>query len=206
MPATLMVAAFEQPPDARTGAAVVPAAGHSDLALAQAVLQRDRKATAVFVERFSDPVYRYAASRLAPRAELADDIVQDVFLTAWGRLASYTGSSSLEGWLLGIARHKIEDHYRQRLRRWEAWEDVEHEVPSDTAAALEIEIDRERIAGRSAEILNSLPEQYSTVLLWRYWEKRSAREIAASTGKTEKAVERLLARARERFKRRWLDV
>jgi DNA-directed RNA polymerase specialized sigma24 family protein len=48
-----------------------------------------------------------------------------------------------------------------------------------------------------------LPESYSLVLLWRYWEGRSAREMASATGKTEKAVERLLARARTRFRELW---
>jgi RNA polymerase sigma factor (sigma-70 family) len=51
--------------------------------------------------------------------------------------------------------------------------------------------------------LASLPEAYRTVLLWRYLENRSAREMAQLAGKTEKAIERLLARAREQFRRRW---
>jgi DNA-directed RNA polymerase specialized sigma24 family protein len=39
--------------------------------------------------------------------------------------------------------------------------------------------------------------------MWRYWEEASAREMAAKTGKTEKAIERLLARARVEFRERW---
>jgi DNA-directed RNA polymerase specialized sigma24 family protein len=41
-------------------------------------------------------------------------------------------------------------------------------------------------------------------LLWRYWEQRSAREMAAAIGATEKSVERTLARARATFKELWL--
>ena len=41
-------------------------------------------------------------------------------------------------------------------------------------------------------------------LLWRYWEQRSARDVAAAIGTTEKSVERLLARARAKFKELWL--
>jgi len=40
-------------------------------------------------------------------------------------------------------------------------------------------------------------------LLWRYWEKKSAEEIGAEIGRTPKAVERLLARARQQFKQAW---
>jgi DNA-directed RNA polymerase specialized sigma24 family protein len=41
--------------------------------------------------------------------------------------------------------------------------------------------------------------------LWRYWEQRSIREIAAAIGATEKSIERMLARARARFKELWLE-
>ena len=53
--------------------------------------------------------------------------------------------------------------------------------------------------------MGGLPEVYSIALLWRYWEKRSAREMALATGRTEKSIERILARARALFKKRWND-
>jgi len=56
---------------------------------------------------------------------------------------------------------------------------------------------------RTWEILASLPEMYGVILLWKYWEERSLCEIAEQTGRTEKAIERLLARARYQFKKRW---
>jgi hypothetical protein len=47
--------------------------------LVAAVLRRDRKASARFVADYTDPVYAYVRHRLAPRADLVDDIVQNVF-------------------------------------------------------------------------------------------------------------------------------
>ncbi|MGH9353786.1 MAG: RNA polymerase sigma factor, partial [Terriglobia bacterium] len=58
----------------------------NDLELAAAVLGKDRKASAEFVSRYIDAVYGYIRSRLIPRVELADDLVQDVFLAAWENL------------------------------------------------------------------------------------------------------------------------
>ncbi|HEY5991866.1 MAG TPA: sigma-70 region 4 domain-containing protein, partial [Candidatus Udaeobacter sp.] len=55
-------------------------------------------------------------------------------------------------------------------------------------------------------VLARLPETYGLVLLWRYLEQRSAREMAQLAGKSEKAIERLLARAREHFRKEWNDV
>ncbi|MBI3680202.1 MAG: sigma-70 family RNA polymerase sigma factor [Acidobacteria bacterium] len=171
----------------------------------QAVLRRDRKATALFVERYADAVYGYVRSRLAPRADLADDLVQDIFISAWEALHSFRGVSSLRSWLLGVARHKVQDHYRVRLRDL-AEEPDDAETADLTAADFDEELDRKRMEEKTQHVLRSLPEHYSLLLLWRYWEKVPVREIAGKTGRTEKAVERMLARARDHFKRRWNDV
>jgi RNA polymerase sigma factor (sigma-70 family) len=64
-------------------------------------------------------------------------------------------------------------------------------------------LDRERVQAKAHQVLQDLPEPYALALLWRYWEGRSVREMAAALGKTEKAVERLLARARARFRDIW---
>jgi DNA-directed RNA polymerase specialized sigma24 family protein len=51
----------------------------------------------------------------------------------------------------------------------------------------------------------SLAEDARLLLLWRYWEGWSAEAMAAETGKSIKAVERALARARDQFKQQWYD-
>jgi RNA polymerase sigma-70 factor (ECF subfamily) len=190
------------PPEAGAAAAPVPHA--QDFELARRLVERDRKAVAEFVANHADALYGYVRLRLAPRSEQADDVVQEVFLAAWQRIGSFRGESPLRAWLLGIARHKIEDVYRQRLREPDPLpeDDGPGETPTDTGF-LDDAIDRRRLRARATAVLNELPEAYSTVLLWRYWEHRSTAEMAAATGKTEKAVERLLSRARAAFRRRW---
>ena len=91
-------------------------AEEKDARLAAAVLRKDRKATAEFVARFADGIYAYVRSRLLPRHDLVDDLVQEVFLAAWENLQQYRGTSPLQAWLMGIARHKVEDVYRRLLR------------------------------------------------------------------------------------------
>jgi RNA polymerase sigma-70 factor (ECF subfamily) len=151
----------------------------------------------------SDPLYRYIRSRLQPRLEFVDDLVQDVFLTAWRSLPQYRGQSPLKSWLLGIARHKVEDHYRDRLRDLAVPDDATETIP-EPAPGADFALDQARSAAATAAILAALPESYRVVLLWRYWEQRSAEEMATLTGKTPKAIERLLARARQEFRQQWL--
>ncbi len=178
---------------------------HADFELAQAVLRRDRKATAEWVDRFSGPIFSYVRSRLTPRLDRVDDVVQDVFAAAWQYLPGYRGTSPLGAWMMGIARHKVEDHYRRRLREWESWEEGMAEPVDESSAPLDEVLDQKQLSSRAQAVLASLPEHYAVALSWRYWERKSAREIAEATGRTEKAVERLLARARDNFRRRWQD-
>jgi RNA polymerase sigma-70 factor (ECF subfamily) len=176
----------------------------SDAQLVLEVLRKDRKATADFVNRHADHVCNYVRRRLVPHTEFVDDLVQEVFLAAWESLGKFRGESSLRSWLLGIARHKVEDHYRKRLRELEVPEEEEGSAPEPIDPHnIEEAIDQQHAAKKTNEILASLPEAYSVVLRWRYWEKRGLSDIARETGKTEKAIERLLARAREQFKRNW---
>jgi RNA polymerase sigma-70 factor (ECF subfamily) len=181
------------------------ASATDDLQLVAAVLRRDRKATAEFVSLHADGIYAYVWNRLLPGTELVEDIVQDVFLAALDSLPKFQGTSSLRSWLLGIARHKVEDYYRARLRESLSIDGDEAELLLPVEPELDEFIDRERLAHKVWQVLRSLPEAYCLALLWRYWENRSACEMAAQTGRTEKAIERLLARAREQFKRRWND-
>ncbi|MEJ2245666.1 MAG: sigma-70 family RNA polymerase sigma factor [Acidobacteriota bacterium] len=177
-------------------------ANMEDMCLVAALLHKDRKATAEFINRYSDPLYSYLQRRLIPRADLVEDVLQEVFLAAWENLHNFQGRSSLKSWLLGIARHKIEDYYRSKLREPEPIEE-ESAMMATPELILDEIIDRQRLQKKAREVLESLPENYSIALLWRYWEERSALYMAEQTGRTVKAVERLLSRARTEFKRRW---
>jgi RNA polymerase sigma factor (sigma-70 family) len=175
--------------------------------LVAAVLRKDRKAAARFVAGHIDAVYGYVRHRLSPRMDMVDDAVQDVFMAALDGLAGFQADSSLRSWLLGIARHKVEDVYRKRLRAPEDLEAIarEDEQRLTESPALEERIDAARARERTRQVIGRLPERYALMLRWRYWEQRSVREIAAALGATEKSVERTLARARQQFKALWVE-
>jgi DNA-directed RNA polymerase specialized sigma24 family protein len=76
---------------------MISSSAGEDTALVAAVLCKDRKATAEFVARHADDLYRYLRSRLAPRYEQVDDLAQEVFLAAWESLHCRLGSWELRG-------------------------------------------------------------------------------------------------------------
>jgi len=154
--------------------------------------------------RYARAVKKYVHFRLAPRADHADDVVQDVFLAAWENLGTYRGNSSLQSWLMGIARNKVKDYYRAHLR-----EPGPLETAKDNSEAkivppqVDDYLDKERARIKARRVLNKLPEKYRIILIWRYWNEYPLKAIATRIGKTGKATERMLARARDRFRLVW---
>jgi RNA polymerase sigma-70 factor (ECF subfamily) len=150
-------------------------------------------------------VYPFVRRRLLPRTEAVEDLLQEILLAAWQNLASFRADASLQAWILGIARHKVEDYYRKRIRNAELPEDDGSTSESAFLPIFDEQLDEATQQQRVQRTLALLPEAYAAALLWRYRDDKSVREMAELTGKTEKAIERLLARARENFRKRWND-
>ncbi len=178
----------------------------SEQQLVQAVLAKERKSTAEFVELCTDWIYGVVRRRLMPRAEFVEDVMQEILLAAWQALPNFRQESSLRSWVLGIAHHKLDDYYRRRILETNLSEEDDESEQSIPTPAFEEQLDSAAQQERIEQTLAELPEAYSLALLWRYRDEKSAREMAQLTGKTEKAIERLLARARQSFRRRWNDA
>ena len=68
-----------------------------------------------WVDLHGNYLFRYALIRVR-NATVAEDLVQETLLAALQAKDRYTGKSSERGWLSGILRHKILDHFRQLKR------------------------------------------------------------------------------------------
>jgi RNA polymerase sigma-70 factor, ECF subfamily len=192
---------LETEPAIRASSETLPS--YQERQLVGQVLSKDRKATAEFVAFCTDSVYSFVRKRLVPRVELVEDLMQEILMAAWQSLPTFRGDASLRSWILAIARHKVDDYYRHRLRE----SDITDEGESSAEPAIEPMLDRRLDAAaeqdRVERTLALLPEAYTLALIWRYRDEKSVREMAELSGKTEKAMERLLARARQNFRKEW---
>ncbi|MBW3127738.1 sigma-70 family RNA polymerase sigma factor [Hymenobacter profundi] len=68
-----------------------------------------------WLARFGDELYRYALGRVA-EAGMAEELVQDTFVSALEAQASFRGQASERTWLFVILKRKIIDHYRRQAR------------------------------------------------------------------------------------------
>jgi len=91
------------------GAAAVP----NDAVLLGRIAQRDLEAFQVFYGRYAGRVLTYAR-QLSRGRDLAEDVVQEVFVTVWRRAASFRADrGDPAGWLYTITRNKLVDYWRK---------------------------------------------------------------------------------------------
>src|SRR6476646_645291 len=86
--------------------------------LRSAVLAGDEQAWRTWYDESFDGLYAYVLWRCAGLRDRADEVVQEVWLTAVRRLRSFDpGQGSVAAWLRGIAANLLRNHFRREARR-----------------------------------------------------------------------------------------
>lgn len=139
-------------------------------------------------------VYGYFTRRCGDRAA-AEDLTSDTFLAAMDAARKPAPPPMTVPWLIGVARHKLADHYRRRHDRLSV---PVAELPEPTDPADEWDAELDRIVAEA--VLARLPEHHRTVLALRYLDDCTVPECAELIGRTVHATETLLVRARRAFR------
>lgn len=139
-------------------------------------------------------VYGYFVRRCRDRGT-AEDLTSETFLAAMDAARKSTPPSITVQWLVGVARHKLADHYRRRHDRFTV---PVAELPEPVEPADDWDVELDRIVAES--VLARMPEHHRTVLALRYLDDRSVPECAELIGRTVHATEALLVRARKAFR------
>jgi RNA polymerase sigma-70 factor, ECF subfamily len=142
-------------------------------------------------------VYGYFVRRCADRAT-AEDLTSETFLAAMDAARRESPPPMTLPWLIGVARHKLADHYRRRHDRLSV---PVADVPEPVEVADLWDAELDRIVAES--VLARLPERHRTILALRYLDDRSVPECAELIGRTVHATEALLVRARRAFKKEY---
>jgi RNA polymerase sigma-70 factor (ECF subfamily) len=169
------------------------AAGLDDATLVARARDGDVRAFEALVLRYQTPLFRLAARMLDDRWE-AEDVVQEVFVTAWRRLPGLHDAGAVGGWLFRSVTNRCLSVLR--TRRYGTDVDVTA-VPDVSPAAAP---GRAAESGAAMDALRAAlrrltPEQRAAWLL-REVHERSYAEIAEVLGTTPTAVRGRIARAR----------
>lgn len=138
-------------------------------------------------------VYGYLLSRCHDRP-LAEDLTADTFLAAVTTTRRPGTPPPSVPWLIGVARHKLADHWRRREREDRGLRRLDD-------AAVDDPWDETIDAIRARTVLERLGPHHRAALTLRYLDGLPVPEVAAHLGRTVHATEALLVRARAAFRR-----
>lgn len=157
---------------------------------------------AALMRDHGDAIMQYCLSWLGEG--LAEEITQEVFVTAWQMLPKYRPEAPLRTWLFGIARNKCQQAYRNRARR-EAIDQaslaaIRERVHAAGPTSPEEHVAEAALRTRLHDSLAKLPSEDRILLTLWYWKELPVPEIADIMGTSVAAVRKRLTRAQQRLK------
>lgn len=163
----------------------------SDEDLMLAVRDGDLDAFEQIVLRYQAEVWRLAYRFIGDTAE-AEDLAQEAFLKILNAASRYKPTASFRTFLFRILHRLCLDHVRKKRPT------VTDNPPSvaDNSLSPARQADQAERDALIQAALNALPHDYRMAVVLRYFEGLSGIEMAEVMGRSVKAVERLLARAK----------
>lgn len=138
-------------------------------------------------------VYRYLHYRCR-NAALSEELTAETFMAAVESIRRGAVQAVTTAWLVGIARHKLVDHWRRAERDQRNLRAVDEPAVEDDPWEAELD----GFAAR--DVLDRMATQQRAALTLRYVDDLPVNEVADVLGRSVHATESLLVRARRAFR------
>jgi RNA polymerase sigma factor (sigma-70 family) len=151
--------------------------------LVELVAENDADALEALYDRYGKVAYSLARRILAD-ATLAQDVVQEVFLSLWRNARRFdAGRGTLATYLLSMTHHRAVDVVRreEKLRRWRTTDEV-LEFEPDPEAGVEDEVEASERRAQVRAALAELPPAQREALALAYFGGYTQREVASLVG------------------------
>jgi RNA polymerase sigma-70 factor (ECF subfamily) len=180
---------------------------HADQELVDRLLRADGRAFEEFFNEYYPRLYRFVMRRAPRDIAAAEDIAQGTLCRALESLANYRGEAALFTWLCTLCRREMSLRWRDSHSHGAALAEDDPQVRAALESMFASEdTDPFAVAGREQmsetvrAALDYLPSVYADILEWKYVRDMSVADIAAQLGRSVKATESLLTRARLAFR------
>jgi RNA polymerase sigma-70 factor (ECF subfamily) len=151
-------------------------------------------------DKYMPAIYRFVFLKVGGHKAQAEDICHNVFLSAWQNIGSFKFQGHpFSSWLYRIAGNAVIDYYRTRKVNVNI-ENIPEEPVVETASLAERMDDRLELEN-IRQCLKKLEPSYQDVLIMKFVEELSNKEIAEALEKSEGAVRVIQHRAIKQLKK-----
>lgn len=170
-------------------------AHESEATLVARAVQRDAEAFSELYSLYFARVYRYVRLRVGNQPD-AEDLTSMVFLRAWNAIDHFAPKheASFAGWLFKLAHSLVVDRYR-RARDTASLDDELSRDEGGPHSTTEAELDWRLTIAELHQALRALTDEQREVVVLRFVEGLSAREVGDIMGKQEGTVRGMQFRA-----------
>ena len=162
-------------------------------------LRRDDASAVAEVYDLHHGALRAFARKLTGDAQVAEDLVHDVFVALPKAVKRFRGDAALRTFLLSIAVNLAKKHVRAASRRRTAMDRLA-QLPSAVSVDPEREAQRKQLATALQRALDRLPLDQRIAFVMCEIEERSSGEVAAVVGSPEETVRTRLFHARKKLR------
>jgi RNA polymerase sigma-70 factor (family 1) len=172
---------------------------YDDNALVSLLMQNDEKAFIEIYKRYWDKLYSVACNKLY-EYYIAQEIVQNIFISMWERRNSLELHTSLNIYLAAALKYQIINARQKKSREKTYIQYIQNSSNTIGQNTTENTLSFKELQDRLAKVVTSLPAQCQLVYKLKKEDGMTAKEIATTLGITEKAVESNYTRALKRIK------
>ena len=179
----------------------------SDEQLVQLSL-KDQDSFYYLIERYEPKILRYIKRITNISPEESEDLLQEIFIKVYRNLNRFNRKLKFSSWVYRIAHNEIINQYRKKKSYSATIDSFAENDDTDYLSGFigeALDIDNDYISRENAEkvraALAKLPDKYREVLILRYFEDQSYREISDILRKPAGTVATLINRAKSKFKK-----
>lgn len=172
----------------------------NESALIQGLRLGQPRAVETWYQLYQVRLTHFIASRISSHQDV-QDLVQETFINCLQNLSNFAGHSSLWTWMCSIAKHEVADYYRKLYAK-----KVLKLLPlSDFLPLPELHSSTE-LAEKLDSVWKKIGFYYRELLMQKYLDKLKVEQLASARGKTAKAIESELFRARQAFRQAYQEL
>ncbi|CAH2717388.1 ECF RNA polymerase sigma factor SigW [Neobacillus rhizosphaerae] len=159
------------------------------------------------VNEYGTSIFKYIFS-LVKHKELAEDLYQEVLLSAYLAYPSIKEQSKYKSWLYTVAVNKCRDYWRKENKSKHFWKEgvYSYSVSFEPSSIPEEEVLHKFSAEQMAEKVNLLPEIYRYPIYLYYYQDLTLVEIAKQSDLPMSTVKTRMKRAKDRLRPKMLSL